>query len=265
MTRFRFSATDSRGIEWDDLIEAETREEAANELESRGLSVTSLRRVAEVTSEQLSFEISADEAAQLRDQKQRPPLGWPVGSVRALLTLALVFYVSVKTLMGLDVRLLWSESLMIAVAHYFTARRYAILPDSIRRDLVRMDLISADEHPLGLPKNTIRSVIFVAFVVMAGSFLLAGQAPGDEALGLLLTLLAFLLGHLFRGIWNLITADSEFRLPWWLSDLKALLTISLMVTALGSGLLSHWMPQAAPGPVLENIAAAAALFYFGSR
>ena len=53
----------------------------------------------------------------------RPPLGLPRGSVRALLTLMIVGVVAAKLIRGLQVELLWTETLMIALAHYFTSRQ----------------------------------------------------------------------------------------------------------------------------------------------
>jgi hypothetical protein len=64
----------------------------------------------------------------------RPPLGLPSGSVRALLTLLIVAVVVVQVVRGREVEPLWTETLMIALAHYFTSRRFINLaPDVMRR------------------------------------------------------------------------------------------------------------------------------------
>ena len=55
--------------------------------------------------------------------KARPPLGLPQGSVRALLTMLIVSVVIVQLARGRAVELLWTETLMIALAHDFTSRR----------------------------------------------------------------------------------------------------------------------------------------------
>ena len=205
MTVFRYKVSDNRGIEWDETIEADSREAAEWDLESRGLKVHLLRRVTEENAEHISFDLSADEVAELRRQKQRPTFGWPAGSVRALLTLMLVFYICVKLLMQLDIRNLWMEALVIAVAHYFTARRQATLPASMRRDLIRLELIDGDEHPLGLPQNSIRTIIFLCFAGLCVTLAIAGNPLNDNALSLLLALVAFICGNVVRAIWNLFS------------------------------------------------------------
>jgi hypothetical protein len=54
--------------------------------------------------------------------------------VRALLTLLIVAVVLVQVARGREVELLWTETLMIALAHYFTSRRFIRLsPDAMRR------------------------------------------------------------------------------------------------------------------------------------
>jgi hypothetical protein len=54
--------------------------------------------------------------------RRRPPLGLPSGSVRALLTFLIVAVVLVQLARGRDVETLWTETMMIALAHYFTSR-----------------------------------------------------------------------------------------------------------------------------------------------
>src|SRR5262249_36360605 len=56
--------------------------------------------------------------------ERRPPLGLPNGSVRALLTLLIVAVVFVQVARGHQIEALWTETLMIALAHYFTSRRF---------------------------------------------------------------------------------------------------------------------------------------------
>lgn len=60
--------------------------------------------------------------------RARPPLGLPTGSVRALLALLIVAVVIVETIRGHAIDELWSETLLIALAHCFTSRRDAHSP-----------------------------------------------------------------------------------------------------------------------------------------
>ena len=64
-----------------------------------------------------------------------PPLGLPRGSIRAVLTLLIVSVVIVQMIRGQEVGLLWTETLLIALAHYFTSRRLVTLPPDISRRL----------------------------------------------------------------------------------------------------------------------------------
>jgi hypothetical protein len=62
----------------------------------------------------------------------RPPLGLPSGSVRALLTLLIVAVVMAQVVRGREVEPLWTETLMIALAHYLTSRRFLhLVPDKM--------------------------------------------------------------------------------------------------------------------------------------
>jgi hypothetical protein len=52
----------------------------------------------------------------------RPPLGLPSGSIRAALALLIAAVVVVQMARGQEVELLWTETLMIVLAHYFGSR-----------------------------------------------------------------------------------------------------------------------------------------------
>ena len=67
--------------------------------------------------------------------RHRPPLGLPSGSVRALLTLLIVAVVIAQVARGQAVEPLWVETLMIALAHNFTSRRFVSLPPELVRRL----------------------------------------------------------------------------------------------------------------------------------
>ncbi len=266
MPVFRFRATDSRGIEWNDIIEADTRSMADDNLQSRGLVVVELRRVPESGSEQMVFELSSEEVSRLQNLKnRRHPLGWPPGSVRALLTLMLVCYVSIFLLVDADLPALWSEILMIAIVHYFTVRRHVMLPESIRDDLVRMDLMAGDEHPLGLPRHSVRLIITASLMLVLIVMVLNGRGVDDSTIGVFLALAAFLIGSLMRSGWAILTAHTEIQPLWWWGDLKALATLTILLLALGMSVVSLVIPPPIPLQPLQNVGAAVALFYFGSR
>jgi hypothetical protein len=76
--------------------------------------------------------------------KTWPPLGLPTGSVRALLTLIIVAVVVAKYALGQDLDVLWIETLLIALAHYFTTRRFVALPPQVLQRLEQEGVIAQE-------------------------------------------------------------------------------------------------------------------------
>ena len=96
--------------------------------------------------------------------KTWPPLGLPTGSVRALLTLIVVAVVIARTALGRSPDPLWIETLLIALAHYFTSRRFVSLTPAVLQRLEQEGVLEKERHPLYLPKNSIRTIVVGAFV-----------------------------------------------------------------------------------------------------
>src|SRR5437868_968143 len=96
--------------------------------------------------------------------KTWPPLGLPVGSVRALLTLIVLTVVICDLASGRDPDVLWVETLLIALAHYFATRRFVSLPAPVLRKLESDGVIERESDPLFLPKHSIRLIILVACI-----------------------------------------------------------------------------------------------------
>jgi hypothetical protein len=179
------------------------------------------------------------------------PLGLPTGSVRALLTLLIVAVVIVQVARGQPIELLWAETLMIALAHYFTSRRFINLsPDVIRR-LTEEGHIEAESNPLFLPRHSIRVIVVLAFVGLAVHLYRQNQLFESQALPILGVVLAYLLG-IVTGI---------RRLRGW-EDLKAIVVLLVLIYTAGASLANH--PELVPD-TLRNIALGLVLFYFGSR
>jgi hypothetical protein len=99
----------------------------------------------------------------------RPPLALPSGSVRAILTLIVVAVVIAELARGHDLDIVWTETVMIALAHYFTSRRFIQLPGEVIQRLKAEGHLDEEAQPLFLPRHTIRAMIFVAFVGLAVS------------------------------------------------------------------------------------------------
>jgi hypothetical protein len=192
----------------------------------------------------------------------RPPLGLPSGSVRALLTLLIVSGVMVQVARGQEVEPLWTETLMIALAHYFTSRRFIRLsPDAIRR-LEAEGQIEAESHPLYLPRHTVRAVLMLTFLGFAVYLYQQNQLFQPAALSLLGVVFSYLLGILARGILNLWTKGRKTGAIRWWEDLKAAVVLIVLVATATAYLLDR--ADLVPHQ-LRNATLGLVLFYFGSR
>jgi Kef-type K+ transport system membrane component KefB len=194
--------------------------------------------------------------------KPRPPLGLPSGSVRALLTLLIVAVVLVQVARGREVEPLWTETLMIALAHYFTSRRFIRLaPDAIRR-LEAEGQVETESHPLYLPRHTIRAVLMLAFLGFAVYLYQQNQLFEPAALSLLGVVFAYLLGIIARGVLTWWTKGRKTGTVKWWEDLKAAVVFIVLVSTATAYLLdrSDQVPHQ-----LRNTTLGLVLFYFGSR
>jgi len=194
--------------------------------------------------------------------KSRPPLGLPSGSVRALLTLLIVAVVLVQVARGKEVEPLWTETLMIALAHYFTSRRFIRLaPDAIRR-MEAEGQVEAESHPLYLPRRTIRAVLMLTFLGFAIYLYRQNQLFEPAALSLLGVVFAYLLGIVARGVLNWWTKGRRTGTVEWWEDLKAAVVLIVLVSTATAYLMdrSDLVPHQ-----LRNATLGLVLFYFGSR
>ena len=133
-----------------------------------------------------------------RHSEGHPPLGLPRGSVRALLTLLIVAVVIVQLARGHEVELLWTETLMIALAHYFTSRRFIRLSPEVIRRLTEEGQIEAEPRPLYLPQYSIRLILVVAFIGLAVYLYRQDRLFQSQAMSILGVVFAYLLGIVAR-------------------------------------------------------------------
>lgn len=191
-----------------------------------------------------------------------PPLGLPVGSVRAILTLFIVAVVTLSAAQGRKLEFVWTETLLIALAHYFTSRRFVALPPQAIARLQQEGILEQEQHPLYLPRHSIRLLILAAFVAL-GVFLYRKGPPYDpEALSLLGIVAAYVLGAIVRGISSWFGRRTGRRPASLWGDLKAIVVLLAVAIAGVPELLA--MPEALP-PLAHKIALGLMLFYFGSR
>jgi hypothetical protein len=181
----------------------------------------------------------------------RPPLWLPSGSIRALLTLLIVAVVIVQLGRGREVELLWTETLMIALAHYFTSRRFIKLPPEVIRLLVEEGRIEEEARPLFLPRYTIRVVLVLAFLGLAVYLYQQERLFTSQALSILGVVLAYLLG---------IVARVKSVRGW--EDWKAAIVLLVLLCTAGAYLADRadLIPR-----TMRDIALGLVLFYFGSR
>src|SRR5438067_678376 len=151
----------------------------------------------------------------------RPPLGLPSGSVRAMLTLIVVAVIIVELARGHDLQVLWTETLMIALAHYFTSRRFIHLPREVIQRLKAEGHLDEEAQPLFLPRHTIRAVIVLAFIILAAWLYWRDRFFTPQALSIFGTLASYLLGIVFKGVVTWWSKQRHKLTPAWWGDAKA--------------------------------------------
>lgn len=194
----------------------------------------------------------------------RNVLGLPPGSIRALLTLMTVGFIVVQTARDIRVSLLWFESLMIVLAHYFAHRRFVPLSPSMREKLKCEDLIEDDTHPLYLPQHSLRAIIVMAFVGLAVYLGFQGRLRDPVAMPVFISVGSYFLGIGFgtfmswknRG--KVTTSASGFE------NIKAVVTLIAVAFAIAVQLFG-WQQTIPFADKLEALPLALMLFYFGSR
>jgi len=181
----------------------------------------------------------------------RPPLGLPRGSIRALLTLMIVAVVIAQMVRGGEIPLLWTETLMIAMAHYFASRRFIRLPPEEIKRLVNEGLIELEARPLYLPSYSIRLLLIVAFTAVGIYLYLHGRLLEPQALSILGVVFAYLLGVFLR----------VQTVRGW-EDAKAFVVLAVLTVTSAAYLLDYGdsVPKS-----LQAVTLGLVLFYFGSR
>lgn len=182
--------------------------------------------------------------------------------MRALLTLPIVAVVISQVARNRDLEPLWIETLMIALAHYFTSRRFINLPVDVMRRLEAEGHVEAEENPLYLPRFTIRALIVLAFCGLAVYTYYAGRLFDLRTLSILGVVAAYLLGILMRVLrqwW--FRGRTTSRLAGW-EDLKAAVVLIVLLAVAGAYLFDR--ADMVPSQ-LRNATLGMVLFYFGSR
>ncbi len=209
--------------------------------------------------------MTADPPKPLTPTRNRGALGLPSGSIRAVLTLMTVGFITIQTARGFHVGLLWFESLMIVLAHYFASRRLVQMPRELRQRLQTEGVLEAEPNPLYLPRYSLRLFIIGAFVALAAYLARHGRLLDPVALPIFIAVGSYFLGIL-----------SHSFLEWWtrgkpkspgasrFDDIRAVVTLGAMTLVIVLQ-LTGWQSVMPYGDKLEALPLALMLFYFGSR
>jgi hypothetical protein len=209
--------------------------------------------------------MTADPPKAPKPTRNSGALGLPSGSIRAILTLMTVGFITIQTARGVHVGLLWFESLMIVLAHYFASRRLVQMPRELRLRLQAEGVLEAEPNPLYLPRYTLRLFIIGAFVALAAFLARNGRLFDPVALPIFIAVGAYFLGILSHSL-----------MEWWkrgkpkspgasrFDDARAVLTLAAMALVIVLQ-LTGWQSLIPHGEKLEALPLALMLFYFGSR
>jgi len=196
---------------------------------------------------------------------ERNPLGLPAGSVRALLCLIVVSFVVAQTALGVGVAVVWHESLMIMLAHYFTTRRMVPLSPELRARLEESGEIDREANPLHLPKHSVRVLIVAAFAGLGIYLYQEHRLFETQSLPLLVSVGAYLLGTFAKGLLGWLARNRSTVAPGWWIDLKALVTLAIVLVTVGLQLGGMTSVGGLETARLEDFSLGLVLFYFGSR
>lgn len=196
----------------------------------------------------------------------RYPLGLPSGSVRALMTLVVVAVACADIVSKKSIEPIWTETLMVTLAYYFTSRRFVQLPPDVLEKLENDGILTREPLPLYLPKGTIRIGILAAFIgVFAYQYnnnQLFNEDSSKDTFPIFVTLLAYFAGTGVRGVMNWWNRGRNVPASRWWADAKAVTVLG----ALGLTAFLQIVGQQHLAPLwLENMTMAMVLFYFGSR
>lgn len=194
--------------------------------------------------------------------KTWPPLGLPTGSVRALLTLIVVAVVVSRVVLHRPTDPLWIETLLIALAHYFTSRRFVSLPPSVMQRLEQEGVLPKERQPLYLPRNSIRTIIIGTFVGLGIYLYREPKLVTPEAIALLSMVFAYLFGAIVRGISSWFSKRRSQPITGFWGDIKALIVLGAILVAAVPAVFDVGIQLP---PLVDRISLGLTLFYFGSR
>lgn len=206
--------------------------------------------------------------------QQRHALGWPAGSIRALLAFGVLIYLwllaavpgpggqSLLTQERASQAFIYLQVLMVLIlAHFFAAHGRTIGATVSRRS------------PLGLPRGSIRFLLLAGYLGLAYYMYVTRppfQVPDTGPVLMLLAILvtAFIFGH---ALTSMVLGIAGGRLPAWFQDIQAwfalLGMILLGIVVIFRMVINVSLPleQQVNLDGIEMVLAAIVGFYFGAR
>jgi len=192
----------------------------------------------------------------------RGPLGFPAGSVRALLALCVVFVSCWLIVQGEEPPLAVSEALFTALGYYFATRARVGLSKAELQERQEEFGDEAEVRPLFLPRGSIRVIIIVCFAGVAGWML---YEWGCERVALCTTLLlvfAFFAGQALKHLVLWLRPRHKRHRIGRLEHVKA--AIGIVVAAAFVAMYVSGYYRAA-SPRVHKVFLGFIIFYFGSR
>jgi hypothetical protein len=196
--------------------------------------------------------------------KHYDPLNLPRGSIRALVTIALLVTLwSLILLPGKDVPLVLTFLTLMVVGHYFGSRS---LHRSDDVDSATGERRVRVKGPLGMPLGTIRTMIILGFSTV-GYYYLRDKDPKeltleDRGTAVLFLVGAMLVGLSVRKLSDLVSRGQPIAPVRCFENLKAVVVI--VATALL--IIGSVLGQDKPGMQHMTLYTAPLIgFYFGSR
>ncbi len=180
------------------------------------------------------------------------PLNLPRGSVRAIVTLALLGVLWTLMLTGKEVPLALAFVVLLVLGHYFGSRG-------------GRDRVEGERPPLFLPRGSIRLLIVLGFGAVGwflwneGRFVLSVD---DRNTAIFFLLAALLVGFLVRKAADVVSGGKMTRPRRLFENVKAILVLAAV------GIFAVYCLIAKKEAGMENLALVAVpviVFYFGSR
>ncbi len=198
----------------------------------------------------------------------RRPLGLPVGSVRALLLLALAARAVLDLREGRDLAPWLATAIIVSAAGYFSARtsgRGAPAPVAppAAGDFAPSPAPAPrrSRPPLGLPAGTVRTLFLLAVGYGAWLWFRRSHPVEGENLGVVFVLGAFVLGVIVRWVLARLRRPED-QATLWFEHIQALVALICAggLVAMGAGETAVSLPSWG-----EAALAAVAVYYVGAR